>query len=94
MSACAAGGAGDHGGCSYGARMGSAEGGDALCTGLRGSQRKTLSELVVGAMRCRRASLADMGRSICTGTVAKHNIKRVWRFVRRRKQACVRQASG
>ena len=52
-----------------------------LCTGLRGSQRKTLSHLVVGAMRCRRASLADIGRAMCTGTVAKHNIKRVWRFV-------------
>jgi len=53
-----------------------------LCTGLRRSQRKTLSELVVGAMRCRRASLADIGRAMCTGTVAKHNIKRLWRFLR------------
>jgi hypothetical protein len=52
------------------------------CSGLRKSQRKTLGELVVGAMRCRRASLADIGRSMQTATVAKHNIKRVWRFVR------------
>ena len=33
-----------------------------LCTGLRLSQRKTLAELVFGAMRCRRASLSGIGR--------------------------------
>ena len=52
------------------------------CSGLRLSQRKTLAELVLGAMRCRRASLADIGRSLETGALAKHNIKRVYRFLR------------
>ena len=54
-----------------------------LCSGLRLSQRKTLAELVFGAMRCRRASLADIGRSLLTGALAKHSIKRVWRFPRK-----------
>ena len=51
-------------------------------SGLRLSQRKTLGHLVVGAMRCRRASLADLGRSMLSETSAKHCIKRVWRFLR------------
>ena len=38
-----------------------------VCPGLRLSQRKTLGELVVGAIRCRRVSLADIGRSMRTG---------------------------
>ena len=54
----------------------------ALCCGLRKSQAKTLAHLVVGAMRCRRVSLADIGRSIPSGALVKHNIKRVWRFLR------------
>lgn len=52
-----------------------------FCTGLRLSQRKTLGELVFGAMRCRRVSIADIGRSMATETTAKHRIKRLWRFL-------------
>ena len=53
-----------------------------VCTSLRLSQRKTLGELVFGAMRCRRVSLADIGRSMSTRTTVKHNIKRVYRFLK------------
>ena len=51
------------------------------CTKIRRSQAKTLAEVVVGAMRCRRASLADVGRAMRGKVLAKHKIKRVWRFV-------------
>jgi hypothetical protein len=51
------------------------------CCILRRSQAKTLAQIVKGAMRCRRVSQADIGRAMETGTVAKHNIKRVSRFV-------------
>jgi hypothetical protein len=40
------------------------------CTDLRRSQAKTLGELVCGTMRCRGVSQADIGRSMCTRTVA------------------------
>ncbi|MCX6069393.1 MAG: IS4 family transposase [Chloroflexi bacterium] len=53
-----------------------------ICTGLRRSQAKTLADVVVGAMRCRRVSLADLGRSMRSSALAKHRIKRVWRFLR------------
>lgn len=53
-----------------------------LLTGYRRSQRKTIAELVFGAMRCRRVSLADVGRAMETGTLPKHNIKRAWRLLR------------
>lgn len=53
----------------------------AACTSLRLSQRKTLGELVFGAMRCRRVSEADIGRSLETKALAKHCIKRVYRFL-------------
>ena len=52
-----------------------------VCTGIRRSQAKTLAELVGGAMRCRRASLADIGRSMGGKALAKHKIKRVDRFL-------------
>lgn len=45
---------------------------------LRLSQAKTLGNLVAGAMRCPRASLAGIGRQML-GT-AKHQIKRCFRF--------------
>jgi hypothetical protein len=45
---------------------------------LRLSQAKTLGVLVSSAMRCKRISLANIGRQM-TGTV-KHQIKRCWRF--------------
>lgn len=45
---------------------------------LRLSQAKTLSILVAAAMRCRRASLANLGRAMLGN--AKHQIKRCWRF--------------
>ena len=37
---------------------------------------------MAGAIRCLRVSLADIGRSMRTGALAKHRIKRVWRFLR------------
>lgn len=46
---------------------------------LRLSQAKTLSILVASAMRCQRASLANLGRAMLGN--AKHQIKRAWRFV-------------
>jgi hypothetical protein len=45
---------------------------------LRLSQAKTLGTLVASAVRCRRVSLAELGRHM-TGTV-KHQVKRCWRF--------------
>ncbi len=45
------------------------------------SRRKTLGEIVFAAMKCRRVSIADLGRALVSATVAKHNIKRVWRFL-------------
>ena len=45
---------------------------------LRLSQAKTLGNLVAAAVRCRRASLADIGRQMLGA--AKHQIKRCWRF--------------
>ena len=53
-----------------------------LCPFLRRSQAKTLAAISWGAMKCRRVSQADLGRSMETDTVTKHNIKRVSRFVR------------
>ena len=52
-----------------------------LCPLLRRSQAKTLAAISWGAMKCRRVSQADIGRSMETGTAAKYNIKRVSRFV-------------
>jgi len=52
-----------------------------VCSVLRRSQAKALAEIAWGAMRCRRASQADIGRAMETGTVTKHNIKRTSRFV-------------
>jgi len=52
-----------------------------LCTCLRLSQRKTLAELVFGAMRCRRVSIAEIGRSLNSRALTKHCIKRVYRFL-------------
>lgn len=45
---------------------------------LRLSQAKTLGVLVASAMRCRRVSLANIGRAMIGS--AKHQIKRCWRF--------------
>jgi hypothetical protein len=45
---------------------------------LRLSQAKTLAALVTSAMRCRRVSLADLGRNLLGTT--KHQVKRAWRF--------------
>ena len=45
---------------------------------LRLSQAKTLGNLVAGAMRCQRVSLANIGRQVLGS--AKHQIKRCWRF--------------
>jgi hypothetical protein len=42
------------------------------------SQAKTLGNLVAGAMRCQRVSLANIGRRMLGS--AKHQIKRCWRF--------------
>jgi hypothetical protein len=51
-----------------------------VCSGLRLSQAKTLSELVPAAMRVGRVSLAEIGRSLFGETSVKHRIKRAWRF--------------
>ena len=54
-----------------------------VCSYLRLSQAKTLSELVPAAMSLRRASLAELGRTVACkcGTATKHCIKRIDRFV-------------
>lgn len=51
------------------------------CKGLRLSERKTLAQLVFGALRCRRVSLADIGRWLPSEALVKHRIKRVCRFL-------------
>jgi len=51
------------------------------CTGLRLSQRKTLGAVAAAAVRCDHVSLANLGRKMKGRTVAKHNIKRVYRFL-------------
>jgi hypothetical protein len=53
-----------------------------VCTWFRLSQRKTLGELVFGAMRCRRVSIAEIGRSLNSRALTKHSIKRVYRFLK------------
>lgn len=52
-----------------------------VCTGLRLSQAKTLSELVGATLLVGRVSLAAIGRKLTGPTAAKHRIKRTWRFV-------------
>jgi hypothetical protein len=53
------------------------------CSYLRLSQAKTLSDLVVAAMKVTRVSLAELGRTLAhqNGIATKHCIKRVDRFV-------------
>jgi len=46
------------------------------CTCLRVSQCKTLGELVFGAIRCRRVSIAGIGGSLESKALRKHCIKR------------------
>ena len=53
-----------------------------LCSGFRLSRAKTLAALVLGAMRCRRVSLADIAEEMDEEAKVKHRIKRVWRFLR------------
>lgn len=50
-------------------------------TSLRLSQARTLSELVAGALKVSRVSLAQIGRHLLGSSTAKHRIKRTWRFV-------------
>lgn len=50
-----------------------------VTAGLRLSQRKTLADLVEAAVRVGRSTLSALGRGL-RGVVAKHAIKRVWRF--------------
>jgi len=52
-----------------------------VCAFLRQSQAKTLSDLVAGALRCTRISLAQIGRNLLGPVSAKHKIKRTWRFI-------------
>jgi hypothetical protein len=52
-----------------------------VCTDLRLSQTKTLSELVSAVMCVGRVSLAAIGRKLTGATAVKHRIKRTWRFV-------------
>jgi DDE family transposase len=56
-----------------------------VCTDLRLSQTKTLSELVAASMRVGRVSLAAIGRGVVGSSAAKHRIKRTWRFVANRR---------
>ena len=51
-----------------------------MTSSLRLSQAKTLAELVVGAVRVGRVSLANIARWMSGSTSVKHRIKRVWRF--------------
>ena len=53
----------------------------ACATGLRYSQAKTLMVLVQAALHCPRISLASLGRSMAGTSLAKHRIKRAWRFI-------------
>ena len=52
-----------------------------VCSALRLSQTKTLSDLVAAAMLVGRVSLAAIGRKLTGPSAAKHRIKRTWRFV-------------
>lgn len=52
-----------------------------VCSDLRLSQAKTVSELTAAAMQVGRVSLAAIGRKLTGETAAKHRIKRTWRFV-------------
>ena len=53
-----------------------------VCMGcLRKSQAKTLSELVAAAAVCGRLSLAQLGWRSRGSALAKHRIKRAWRFL-------------
>lgn len=53
-----------------------------VCAGLRKSQTKTLSDLVAVALQVGRVSLSELGRLLAAERdgLAKHCIKRVWRF--------------
>jgi hypothetical protein len=51
-----------------------------VCSSLRLSQAKTLSELVAGALLVGRVSLPAIAERLTGGTTLKHAIKRVWRF--------------
>jgi hypothetical protein len=52
-----------------------------VCSDLRLSQAKTLSDLVAAAMCVGRVSLAAISRKVTGTTAVKHRIKRTWRFV-------------
>ena len=49
--------------------------------GMRRSRRKTLADIVPAAMELRGVGLLALGRTMCTQTTAKHNIRRVGRFL-------------
>jgi len=49
--------------------------------GMRRSRMKTLADIVPGAMELCGVGLLSLGRAMCTRTTAKHNIKRVGRFL-------------
>jgi predicted nucleic acid-binding protein len=52
-----------------------------VCSALRLSQAKTLSELVAATLSVGRVSLAAIGRALTGPSAAKQRIKRTWRFV-------------
>lgn len=56
-----------------------------VTSGLRLSQSKTLADLVAGAMRVGRVSLAAIAGQTCQRTTLKHAIKRVWRFTKNQR---------
>ena len=49
--------------------------------GMRRSRMKTLADIVPAAMELCGVGVLSLGRTMCTGTTAKHNIKRVGRFL-------------
>ncbi len=58
-----------------------------VCTTPRLSQTRTLADLVAAALVVGRVSLAELGRKLVGGHVAKHQIKRAWRFCANRRVA-------
>jgi len=65
-----------------------------LCVDLRLSQRKTLAEIVLGCMRCRRVSIGEIGRAVETDALTKHRIKQVDRFLANNRVDIINGARG
>jgi len=55
---------------------------------MHAKRRDTLAHLVFAAMRMRGLGVLALGRAMCSETSAKHQIKRVWRFLRNAAVEC------